>query len=289
MSRVTRRQFIATGTAATGAAIMASPGVAMADQQPPESDFGEFRVGIQSNVLNAFSPELEPMLGHIQDLGLRWVEFANWHYEVTDDEARIAEVQALLARHNIGMEAYFLGEIEAGADELRQSFEFARKNGVSVLVGQPTEEALPILDALVKEFDIKIAIHNYGPGHRYDKVEDMLIAAAPWDWRIGYCFDTGHAMRSGVEPVSAVRRMGSRLYGIHLREHAAVSRDPQPPETIIGEGALDLEAFCTALRDVGFSGPLSLEVYYNPQEPLEPLRKGMANLAKAIQASAPAA
>ena len=112
MSRVSRRQFIAAGTAATGAAIFAAPRQAIAQEKV---DFGDFRVGIQSNVLNAFSPELEPMLGHIADLGLRWVEFANWHYEVTDDEARIAEVQALLARHSIGMEAYFLGEIEAGA------------------------------------------------------------------------------------------------------------------------------------------------------------------------------
>ena len=248
--------------------------------------YGGFRVGIQSNVLSGYSPELEPMLDNIAELGLHWVEFANWHYEVTDDPDRIAEVQGLLEARNIQMDAYFLGEIDSNGDELRRTFEFARQNGVSVLVGQPNEETFPILHELVQEFDIKVGIHNYGPNHRFDLVEDLIKAAAPWDWRIGYCFDTGHTMRAGEEPVDAVRRLGSRLYGLHLREHAVVSRDPQPPESIVGEGAMDLEALCVALRDVGFSGPLSFEVYYNPQQPMEPMRQSLANFAEAAQATA---
>jgi inosose dehydratase len=286
MSNVSRRQFMATGAAAAGAAWLAAPRPAGAAEEAATADYGGFRVGIQSNMLNAFGPELEPMIGHIADLGVHSVEFAHWHYEVTQDADRIAEVQALLAPHHLDMEAYFLGEIQADAEKLRQTFQFARKNGVSVLVGQPTQEAFPLLDALVKEFEIKIGIHNYGPGHRYDRITDLLEAAAPRDWRIGYCLDTGHAMRSGEQPVDAVRRMGSRLYGIHLREQAAIRRDPQPPETIIGKGALDLEALCQAMRDVGFSGPLSLEMYYSPKEPLEPLRQSLANLAKAARATA---
>ncbi len=288
MITLSRRQFVAAGAAAAAGPWLhgRTAGAENDKKQASMAKYGGFRVGLQSNVLSAFSPELEPMLGYIAELGLHWVEFAHWHYEVTDDADRIAEVQALLARHHIDMEAYFLGEIEADPERLRQTFEFARKHGVSVLVGQPTEEAFPLLDALVKEFEIKVAIHNYGPGHRFDRITDLLLAAAPWDWRIGYCLDTGHAMRSGEPPVDAVRRLGSRLYGIHLREQAAVQRDPQPPETIIGRGALDLQAFCRALREVGFSGPLSLEVYYNRKAPMEPLRSGLANLAAAARATA---
>jgi inosose dehydratase len=283
MRSVTRRQFLATGAAATGALWLASPCAAQADDQALTTPYGGFRVGLQSNVLNVFSPQLEPMVGHIAELGLHWVEFAHWHYEVTEDPARIAEVQALLARHHVRMEAYFLGEIQADAGQLRRTFEFARRNRVSVLVGQPTREAFPLLDALVKEFDIKVAVHNYGPGHRFDRIEDLVKAVGPWDKRIGYCLDTGHAMRSGEPPVEAVRTLGSRLHGVHLREHAAVRRDPQLPESIIGEGALDLISLCRAMRDVGFSGPLSLEIYYNPKQPLEPLRRSLANLAKAAR------
>ena len=288
MSTLSRRRFVAAGAAAAAAMWLSdrTDGAENEKNQASVAKYGGFRVGLQSNVFSAFSPELEPMLGHIADLGLHWVEFAHWHYGVTDDADLMAEMQSLLGRHQIRMEAYFLGEIEADAQQLRRTFEFARKNGVSVLVGQPTEEAFPLLDALVKEFEIKVAIHNYGPGHRYDRITDLLVAAAPWDWRIGYCLDTGHAMRSGEPPVEAVRRLGSRLYGIHLREQAAVQRDPQPPETIIGEGALDLQGFCRALRHVGFSGPLSLEVYYDRKSPMKSLRHGLANRADAARATA---
>ena len=288
MSKVTRRQFLATNAAAAaaGSVWLASPRAVWADEQALTASYGGFRVGLQSNVLNAFSPQLEPLVGHIAALGLHWVEFADWHYEVTQDAGRIAEVQALLARHDVRMEAYFLGEIQADAQRLRRTFQFARSNGVSVLVGQPTAEAFPLLDELVKEFDLKVAVHNYGPGHRFDRISDLVNAVSPWDERIGYCLDTGHAMRSGEEPVEAVRVLGSRLHGVHLREHAAVRRDPQPPETIIGEGALDLESLCQAMRNARFSGPLSLEIYYQPQQPMEPLRRSLASFARAARKTA---
>jgi inosose dehydratase len=286
MTNVTRRQFILATGAAASAAWLAVPQGGIADQKASVARFGGFRVGLQSNMLNAFSPEMEPMVKHVAALGLHWIEFAHWHYNVTEDAERIAEVQALLERHAIRMEAYFLGEIEADAAQLRRTFRFARSNGVSVLVGQPTAEAFPILDALVKEFEIRVAVHNYGPGHRFDRIEDILKAVEPWDQRIGYCLDTGHAMRSGEPPVEAVRRMGRRLHGLHLREQAAIRRDPQPPEAIIGEGGLDLKALCRALRDAGFSGPLTLEMYYRPKEPLESLKRSLENLAEAAQATA---
>jgi inosose dehydratase len=283
MNRVNRRQFLVTSATVVAVGALSHPQTARAEDTDLTAPYGGFRVGLQSNVLSGFSAQLEPMLENIAGLGLRWVEFAHWHYEVTEDQTRIAQVQALLDRHNLRMEAYFLGEIEADAQRLRQTFQFARRNGVTVLVGQPTHEAFPVLDGLVKEFDLKVAVHNYGPGHRFDRIDDIIRIVTPWDERIGYCLDTGHAMRSGEDPVRAVRAMGSRLHGMHLREQAAIRRDPQPPETIVGEGALELDALCRALRAARFSGPLSIEVYYNQQQPLEPLRKSLANLAQAAR------
>lgn len=287
MSRLSRRRFLATGAMATGAAWLATDPQTALTEKPHETDqYGGFRVGLQSNVLNAYSPELEPMLANIAQLGLGWVEFARWHYPVTRDAERMAAVQTLLSQHNLKMEAYFLGDIPAEAAELRQAFEFARDHKVSVLVGQPTPEAFPLLDSLVKEFDIKVAVHNYGPGHRYDRIDDLVNAVEPWDSRIGSCLDTGHAMRAGEVPLDAVRRLGARLYGLHLREHTVVQRDPQPPESILGEGGLQLEAFCRALREIKFDGPMTIEVYYNPQQPMEVLRRCLANLAEAARNSA---
>ncbi|MFP4191148.1 MAG: sugar phosphate isomerase/epimerase family protein [Candidatus Hydrogenedentota bacterium] len=288
MTKVSRRNFIVTGAAAAGAAWLARPALAQADQEASREEYGGFEMSLQTNILSQYTQDLDEIIELTADFGLYWIEFANWHYEATDDEDRIEEVQAKLEPHEMQMESYFLGDI-TGDDEAahRATFEFARRNGAPVLVGQPAEETFPILDQLVREYeDMRVAIHNYGPGAQYDYVEDMIVAAAPWDWRIGYCLDTGHLMRTGEDPVEAVRRLGTRLHGIHLREHESVTRQEDLPETIVGEGALDLEAFCRALRDVNFVGPLSLEIYYDPADPVEPIRQSLANFAEAARATA---
>lgn len=289
MTKVSRRSFITSGAGAVaGAAWLAQPGPGLARTPAGREVEGGFKMSLQTNSLHQYTQDLEKIISHVGGLGLEWIEFANWHYQKTHDESRIKEVQGKLGIHGLRMDGYFLGNI-TGDDEAshRASFEFARRNGVSVLVGQPTKESLPILDRLVRESpEMRVGIHNYGPDAQYDRVEDMITAAAPWDWRIGYCLDTGHLMRSGEDPVEAVRRMGTRLHGIHLREHVAIRREAKLEETIIGEGALDLEAFCHALRDVNFVGPLVLELYYDRLNPIEPIRQSLANFAEVARATA---
>ena len=62
-------------------------------------------------------------------------------------------------------------------------------------------ELLPLVDKKVKEYDIKVAIHNHGPGDKtyplpdtvYEKIKDL-------DKRIGLCIDIGHTTRAGAGP-----------------------------------------------------------------------------------------
>ena len=64
---------------------------------------------------------------------------------------------------------------EAGA---RKVFEFAKKLGIRTITAnpQPDAETLASLERLVAEYDMRIAIHNHGPGARYDKIADVLKA-----------------------------------------------------------------------------------------------------------------
>jgi sugar phosphate isomerase/epimerase len=80
--------------------------------------------------------------------------------------------------------------------------------------------------------------------------------------------------------------MGHRLFGLHLREHQLVVREGRNPETVIGEGALDLKELCRALRDVHFDGPASFEMYLARRDPLPPLRQSIANFVAAAKATA---
>ena len=102
----------------------------------------------------------------------------------------------------------------------RRWFEFAKKAGIKNISADPTEDAFDSLDKLVEEYQIRIAIHNHGPGARYDKVTDVLNAIKGHHPLIGACADLGHYIRSAEDPVRVINLLEGRLYGIHLKDFA---------------------------------------------------------------------
>ena len=77
---------------------------------------------------------------------------------------------------------------------------------------------MPILDKMVKEFDIKLAIHNHGPeDKRFPSPHDVWKAVEPYDKRIGLCIDVGHTARAKVDPAQAILKCRARLYDLHIK------------------------------------------------------------------------
>ena len=94
----------------------------------------------------------------------------------------------------------------------RAAFEYARDIGVPVIVCNPHPDSFPILDKMVKEFDIKLAIHNHGPeSQRFKSPYDAMKAAEKFDERIGLCIDVGHTARMNVDPAEAIRKCAAAL------------------------------------------------------------------------------
>ena len=117
-------------------------------------------------------------------------------------------------------------------------------------------------------YDIRAAIHNHGPNHRYNKVVDVLKAIEGHDERIGACADLGHYIRSGESATEVIRLLKGRLYGIHLKDFSAM--EDKAKGVILGKGHLDVPGVVDALVSVGFpaDGALSLEYEENPQDPI---------------------
>jgi sugar phosphate isomerase/epimerase len=85
--------------------------------------------------------------------------------------------------------------------------------GVSLIVGAPTREALPDVESFVKQYDIRLAIHNHGPEDKqWPSPLDILKVIEPMDKRIGLCIDVGHTARTGTDPVEAIHKAGSRVF-----------------------------------------------------------------------------
>jgi sugar phosphate isomerase/epimerase len=151
--------------------------------------------------------------------------------------------------------------------QLRNAFEYARDAGIPTIVCKPTRESLPVLETFVKEFGIRLAIHNHGPE---DKVWPSPLgvweAIQKYDQRIGVCVDVGHTTRCGVDPIEAIRTCASRLYDLHLKDLSSKREKSQPIE--VGRGVLDIRGILRALLEINYVYHVGLEHEKDMRDPI---------------------
>jgi sugar phosphate isomerase/epimerase len=246
--------------------------------------YGGFPMGIQSYSLRAFGIDgKEGALQKIDDLGLHWVEFFGRHYPITPDKKKIAEMNAKLAKHDLIPSAHGVNGFGNNHAANEKIFQFAKLAGIRNISANPKPNSFESLDKLVKKYDVRIAIHNHGPGALYDKIEDGLKAVKNYDKRIGFCADLGHYIRSSEDPVEVIHKLGDRLYGIHLKDFAEQKKSTHG--VILGKGHLDVTAVFKALKKVRFpaDGALSLEYEENAANPIADIKQCLAIAAAGAQ------
>lgn len=253
----------------------------------------ELALGLQSFTLRRHA--LEPMLDELVALGIRQVELIpeleilfyrlGSHLPVTDDATAIElAVQAIHSR-GIRISASGVHSISDAADAERL-FVFAERAGIPLLTISPDDGVLDALDRLCREHPgVRLGIHNHGPWTRYDKIADLEATLAGRAANFGACVDTGHFIRSGEDPVEAVKRLGPRVLGVHLKDFEGAGFFASG--CLLGDGKLDLVRFCEALRSVGF-GPdraLSLELEFDSDGLLDDVAICIDRAKRAIAAS----
>jgi len=257
----TRRAFLAATGAATG--LTALPAMATAAAAP-------LNLGIQLYSLRGYP--VDEALRHARDLGVTFVEFYPGMWPVNADAAAISSMTEKLAALGLKVSAHGVNRFTSDAAANRRIFEFGKAAGIKTFGADPDPDAFESLDELVREFDIRIAIHNHGPTHRYNKALDVLHAVEKHDVRIGACADLGHFLRSGERPVDVIRLLAGRLYGIHLKDFAEMQ--DKTKGVILGQGHIDVPAVMAALVAAKFpaDGALSIEYEEHPEDPLDELR-----------------
>jgi inosose dehydratase len=261
--RIGRRSFLAMAAASCAAVAGSRRACAAAAPRPT--------IGIQTYSLRGY-PVAEA-LRHAKDLGFTHVEVYPGMFPITDDVAAIAAQRKLADDLGLVLSAHSVNRFTKDAVANRKVFAYAKALGVPTLGADPDPDSFASLDDLVKEFDIKIAIHNHGPRHRYNKVVDVLRAIEGRDLRIGALADLGHFIRSGEQPVDVIRALKGRLYGIHLKDFAEMQ--DKTKGVILGQGHIDVPAVFAALAQVGFPADAALSIEYeeNEKNPLADIRE----------------
>lgn len=276
---LSRRHFLGAAAAAA-VPVLAGSRLAAQSRFQARDELGGFPLGVQSYSLRNF--DLQQCLRQIQELGLHFVEFYSKHMPLEINAEQLAATRQLLSAADIQVNAHGVSDFSKNHEANRKIFEFAKLVGVKNLTANPAKDSFDSLDKLCAEYDIRICIHNHGPGALYDKISDVVGIVKDRHPNIGACIDTGHFIRSGEDPVKAVRELKGRVFALHVKDEA--EQKPNSHNVIIGQGHLDLVGLFQALRDTGFpkDGSISLEYEAKPENPLEDMRACVAAAKAAI-------
>jgi len=272
-SSQSRRRFLqltALGATATFSGISGpAPRTAQAAAASPAKP--KLKLGLASYTLRKF--DLDQTLAMTKRVGLKYIAFKSFHLPLDSSPDHIRAVVAKVK--GAGLELYGGGVIYMRNEEqVRQAFEYAKAAGMTTIIGVPAHNLLPLVDRLVKDYDIKVAIHNHGPG---DKVYPIPASAyaliKDLDPRIGLCNDIGHTCRSGIDPSVSVEKYADRLHDVHVKDVSAAVREGHTVE--VGRGVIDIPKFLRTLVKIDYQGIVSFEYEKDENDPLPGLAESV--------------
>lgn len=169
-------------------------------------------------------------------------------------------VKAKLAASGVTLVNYGVVDLPANEAESRKVFDFAKKMGIETIVSEPKPDALDTVEKLVKEYGIKVAIHNHPkPSFYWDPAK--VLAAVDGREGIGSCSDTGHWMRSGIDPLKGLQMLNGKIVSLHFKDLNEMGKDAH--DVPWGTGKANVKALLAELKKQNFKGVFAIEYEWN--------------------------
>jgi inosose dehydratase len=264
-----RRQLIKTGfIAAIGSSIAHRVSANEIDEVPlgtlDNDPWKGFKTGIASYTFRKLT--LENTILAMKRLSLQYISIKDFHLSLdSSTQERKSVIQKF---KEAGITPLSCGNITMENDEanIRRAFQYAKDCDIPAIVCSPHPDSMGILDKMVKEFDIKLAIHNHGPeDKRFPSPYDVWKAVTPYDKRIGLCIDVGHTARAKVNPAEAIIKCRDRLYDLHFKDIDTTEANGSTIQA--GRGVLDLSSILQSLIKIKYPYLLSIEYERSPDDP----------------------
>jgi len=267
MNRRTALQTLAAGATLPLLGAKALATEPAASVQPSALGAPRFTLGVATVTLKSLP--LENMLAAVHRVGFDRISLHRAHSPWENQPGQWKDIAVKIRA--AGITPLCCGVLYLKNDEpaMRRMMDYVKTLRVTLFSCSPEPSALPLLEKMVREYDLRAAIHNHGPEDKsWPSVQGVMEAIAPLDARIGLCLDVGHCFRSGENPVEAINQYQHRLYDMHLKDTVAAvgAREDIPVE--MGRGKLDLRAIVGALVAMGYSHSAWLEYEKDPNEPV---------------------
>ena len=262
-----RRNFLKV-SALTGAASLLKLDASATDKR---LDHHKLKLGLASYSLRKFTQE--KTIAMAKRVGLDYMCFKSMHLPLSATKDEIGSSAKKVS--DAGLQLYGAGVIYMKSQaEVDQAFEYAKNAGMTTIVGVPNHDLLDYTNKKIQQYDIKVAIHNHGPGDDlYPSPESIYEKVKDLDPRFGICMDIGHTERIGVDPTAAGEKYFDRLFDLHLKDVDKAEPDGKTIE--IGRGVIDIPRFLKMLVDKGYQGVASIEYEKDADDPLPGLAESV--------------
>lgn len=270
MSFVSRRTFLGSSLVAAGVA--AAPPWASASAGAAGAA-GGLKLGLASYTMRKFT--LDQTLDLCKELGLAYINLKDVHLPMTDSPEALAAARKKVEAAGLTLMGGGTITLKNEEAQVRKAFDYARAAGFPLMVTAPEPAAFDIIEKLIVETGIKVAVHNHGPEDKnFPAPQDAYKLLKGRDKRFGLCMDIGHATRAKVDIVKTVDEVKDRLLDVHVKD--LKDKNDKESQTEVGKGALDIAGFFRALKKIGYGGHVGLEYEINAESPQVGIKESFA-------------
>ncbi len=263
----TRRTFFQSTAAAAAASTVTRAGAEAGPRPLP------MKIGLASYSMRSHS--LDKVIELCKAADVKYLTLKDMHLPRTDTPEALAAAKAKIAAAGIIVTGGGVINMKNDPDQVRKDFEYARASKLPMIVGSPDPDALDLVEKMVKEFGIPVAIHNHGPeDKKFPSPRDIMAAIKKRDKRLGVCMDIGHTVRAGVDPIACVKECGARLMDLHVKDLRDTKDKNSQVE--VGRGSIDIVGLFKALHKQRFAGHANLEYEINADNPAAGIRESLA-------------
>ncbi len=238
----------------------------------PTTDFHEgWRLGVQAWTFRKYT--FFEAVDKAAALGLDWIEaypnqniggpYPDQRFRPNMPEEARATVKQKLQDAGVRLVNYGVTGVSEGV------FEFARDMGVETIVSEPPQDSLDDVEKLCRQYGIRVAIHNHPEPSRYWNPETVLEACRGRGGWIGACADTGHWVRSGIDPLEAIKMLDGHIVSLHFKD----IKDGHDVPWGTGEGRA--EEILRELHRQGFRGVFSIEYEHHWTSSMPEIRESV--------------
>jgi sugar phosphate isomerase/epimerase len=266
-----RRNFLGAAAGVAGlSAVGVNPAFAKIEPEP----WG-IKLGIASYSFRSF--DRAKAIEMAKSLQTPWISVKDVHAKIgSSPEELKADSEQFAAA---GLKVTSGGNVDMTkartVDDLRVLFEYAKNLGLPMMVCAPTHENVGMVEMLVKEYNIKMAIHNHGPEDKhFPTPQSVLEVVGKMDPRCGLCMDVGHSARTGIDVTKTIAVAGGRLLDMHVKDLRDLSN--KDSQCDVGDGDMPFPAIFKQLKKMNYHGCVNLEYEIHDKDPLPGMQRSFS-------------